>query len=335
MFSLILLVTFMALVLGGFYYWAQRQRHATVDGTVPADGKRPVSLVTEAMAYAGAVLLLAGGGTAVGQKWAELSDWGHVGVFAIAAGFFVLLGAMLLRVREAAVQRLISVVWLLSAIAVAVAVGIAAYAVYGVSGELTTLSIGLVAAAYSTVLWRVHCGALQNFAVFGSLIVALCGTIAGILGDTAPPLAFSLTLWAFGIGWAALGWLRLAEPTSTAIALGTLLALTAPIVALDDHGWLYAVAITTSAVVMALSVPTRTMMLLVLGTGAAFAYVTAFVLRYFGDELGMPATLAITGGLILVLAVVSARLRRSAQPVPDPAPDPAMARSDRTLAKTH
>ena len=45
--------------------------------------------------------------------------------------------------------------------------------------------------------------------------------------------------------------------------------------------------------------------------------VTAVVARYLHDSLGVPSALAITGVLIIGLAVVSARLMRAARP-PEP-----------------
>ena len=57
------------------------------------------------------------------------------------------------------------------------------------------------------------------------------------------------------------------------------------------------------------------------GTVGMFGYVTATVVRYFGDSLGVPAALAITGVVILVLAVVTARLARMTRSTPPEAPD--------------
>jgi hypothetical protein len=54
--------------------------------------------------------------------------------------------------------------------------------------------------------------------------------------------------------------------------------------------------------------------LLALGTLAMFGYVSSVVVQYFHRSLGVPAALAITGVLILGLAVVSARLMRTAHP---------------------
>ena len=98
------------------------------------------------------------------------------------------------------------------------------------------------------------------------------------------------------------------------IPSGVVLALFAPSLAAGEHGWVYVIGITTAAGAMAASVPLRNTPLLVLGTLAMFGNVTSVAVRYFHQSLGVPATLAITGVLIIGLAVVSARLMRVTHP---------------------
>ena len=80
---------------------------------------------------------------------------------------------------------------------------------------------------------------------------------------------------------------------------------------------MYAIGIGTAAAVMAASVSLRNVPLLALGALAMFSYVTSVVARYLQESLGVPSALAITGVLIIGLAVVSARLIRAAHPPED------------------
>jgi hypothetical protein len=162
-------------------------------------------------------------------------------------------------------------------------------------------------------LWLLRRSALQNAALFGSLIVAVCGVIATSV-ESPTAIMFALSLWLLGLAWAALGWLHLAEPMWTSMPLGVLLAMLAPSIGVVDHGWMFAVAIATAGVLMAASVPLHNPPLLGVATVAMFGYLTAMLVRYFEDSLGVPAALAIGGLLILGLAVVSARLMRAARP---------------------
>src|SRR5512138_3558471 len=131
MFGLILLVVIVALAFGGFYYWARRQGLLTAGQAAEGEpGIRRISLLTEAVAYIGAVLILAGGITTVGRQLHSIAPWGRVGIFAGAAVVFLLAGVIVRRVHEPAMQRLADVVWFLSVAATGWAAGFAAHDVY-------------------------------------------------------------------------------------------------------------------------------------------------------------------------------------------------------------
>jgi hypothetical protein len=305
-------IIIVVLIAGGFFYWARQQGLLTNEPAVAGrQGTRRISLLTEAMAYVGAILLLAGGIAAIGQRWNDMADWMQVSVFAGAAAFFLVVGVAVHRVREPAIQRLVGVVWFLSVAGVAGAVGLATREPDGTTSTFTVLAVGLAVSGYSAALWLVRRQALQNVALFAGLVATICGTIVAV-ADPAPALAFALALWGFGLAWAVLGWQQYVQPMWVALACGAVLALVAPSFAIGDHGWLYAIGIATAATAMATSVPLRNTPLLALGTLTMFGYVTSAVVQYFGESLGAPAALAITGALIIGLAVVTARLMRAA-----------------------
>ena len=313
----LLVIAVVSLSFVGFHRWA-RQVGAPAAGQAMTEpqgkrGQRGISLITEAVGYVGAVLILAGGVAAISQQWHSFTDWERVSVCAASAVFFLLAGVLVRRVREPAIERLVGVVWFLSVVAVASAAGIMAHDVFGNSVRATVLAVGTAASLYSAVLWLVRRGALQSIALFAALVVTVCGVIVVVAGDPAPSLAFAFALWGLGIAWAVLGQQRYIEPLWVTLPLGALLALLAPSLAAGEHGWVFAIAIATAAAAMAISVPLRNTPLLALGTLAMFGYVTSTVIRYFGASLGVPAALAITGVLIVGLAVVSAHLMRSAR----------------------
>ncbi|HEY1347916.1 MAG TPA: hypothetical protein VGF54_23235 [Streptosporangiaceae bacterium] len=313
---LIQIVVVVGLIFGGFYYWARRRGMLATELAAEGEqGKRRISLLTEAVAYIGAILIVAGGIAAIGQRWHGISGWGHVAVFAGAAVFFLLVGFIVRRVREPAIQRLVDVVWFLSVAGVAGAVGFATNEVYGNSAQVTMLAVGVAITLYSAALWLIRRHALQNVVLFAGLVVTICGAIVTIAGTgSAPSFAFALALWGFGLAWAGLGWRRYVEPMWVTIPCGVVLALIAPSLAVGEYGWVYAIGIVTAAAAMAISVPLRNTPLLGLGTVAMFGYVTSVVVRYFGESLGVPAALAITGVLVIGLAVVTARLMRATRP---------------------
>jgi hypothetical protein len=310
------IVVTVGLIFGSFYYWARRQGLLAAGSAAEGEpGTRRVSLLTEAVAYVGAVLLLAGGTAGLSQQWNGIGGWGRVSVLAGAAVIFLVTGIFLRRAGEPAIQRLAGVVWFLSVACAGGAAGIATYDVFGNTGAVTVLAVGAGATVYAAALWLVRRRASQNAALFAGLVTALCGTIATSAGPgPVPALAYALPLWGFGLGWSWLGWQRRVEPIWVTMPSGVILALIAPGLAAGEHGWVYAIAIATAAAAMAASVPLRNTPLLALGTLAMFGYVTSAVIRYFRQALGVPAALAVTGALILGLAAVSARLMRAAQP---------------------
>ena len=78
MISLLVSAAIVAMIFGGFYYWARRQGLSTADQAPEGEhGERRISLLTEAVAYVGVILLLAGGAVAIGQRWNSIPRGGR------------------------------------------------------------------------------------------------------------------------------------------------------------------------------------------------------------------------------------------------------------------
>ena len=319
MWELIVAILAIAALFCGVFFNGARRESAEA-----SPGKRRTVLLVEVLGYAGAVAFLAGGIALILQRGNDVSDGEHVLVYAPAAALFFLGGYLVRRSCKTAVdQHLVDVLWFFSVAAFAGAVAYATHwfinsSGYVPRGAVTVLAVGVTVPLYSACLWWVNRRALQNFALFAGLVVTICGVIVNVPGPD-PSLVYALALWGFGLAWAGLGWPRYVkprsrwcvEPTSVTLACGAILALIAPSFAIEEHGSLYAIAILTAAAAMAASILLQNTPLLALGTLAAFGYVTWLVVRYAHEPLGIPATIAITGVLIIALAAVSARLIRS------------------------
>ena len=126
------LVVLAAVGFGGFSCWAQQRGCLPRARLRRANRARGASrLLTEAAAYAGAILLLVGGVSAISQRWNDIGRGGQGGVLAAAAVFFFLVGIIVRQVREPAIQRLAGVVWFLSVAGAGGAVWLALYHVHG------------------------------------------------------------------------------------------------------------------------------------------------------------------------------------------------------------
>jgi len=150
---LILLLLVTGLTVGGFY-----ARTRAPPATQPNPGRRRVPLVTEAVAYIGAILLLAGFVAAVGQRWTDITPWGRVAIFAGAGLVFLTIGILVLRIPEPEVQRVVAVVRLPSVAVAAPAAGLAAHEVLRWTGGPTATAIATVVSGYDATLWYIHRG---------------------------------------------------------------------------------------------------------------------------------------------------------------------------------
>ena len=67
----------------------------------------------------------------------------------------------------------------------------------------------------------------------------------------------------------------------------------------------------TAFALIAASVWLRENVLLVFGAIGAFGYLVATLKHFFGDSIGMPLVLLTTGAILLVVAFLTMRLRRT------------------------
>jgi hypothetical protein len=79
--------------------------------------------------------------------------------------------------------------------------------VYGNTGAVTVLAVGVAVTLYSTALWLFRRRALQNVALFAGLVVTIRGTIVTIAGGpgSPPSLAFAVALWGLALHGRGLG----------------------------------------------------------------------------------------------------------------------------------
>jgi hypothetical protein len=320
MFFLIELVVLAAVGFGGFYDWAQQRGLLAAGPAAEGEpGTRRIWLLAEAAAYAGVILLLVGGVTAISQRWNDVTRGGQGGVLAAAAVFFFLVGIIVRQVREPAIQRLAGVAWFLSVAGVAGAVWLAMYHVHGKTDAVTAVAAGAGVTLYAAALWLVRRSALQSLALFAGLVITILGiadiiTVPAGTGPATSPapnlptplLAIALPLWVFGLAWAGLGWRQYIGPLWVTVPSGVILALIAPSFAAGHYGWMYVIGIATAAAAMAASVPLRNTPLLALGALTMFGYLTGVAARYLHQSLGAPSALAITGVLVIALAVLGA-----------------------------
>jgi hypothetical protein len=276
----------------------------------PLEPEGGISVLAEALGYAGAALAVAGIATALGQSWDDLGSPLRVISAAVPTGLAVLAGALLRSKREPAFRRLMSLLWFLSigGFVGTAGVAIAEYA-SGIDRDWVALVLGLVMVLPAFVLWRLLPSILQQIALLGGVMLTVIGVIIAAPGEPNGT-AIALTCWALGLIWVALGWRGRLRPRTPTMAIGAVVAAYFPVVAAQDHEWLLALGVVTGAALMILSVGTGALPLLAIGTVTVFAYVTGVVMRYFSESLGVPLALVIIGAVFIALALFAARLGR-------------------------
>ena len=307
-------------LIGGLVFWVRRARPGA-EPAAPASEPRShrVPLVTEAFVYLGAILLLAGGGTAIGQRWDDLGQSSRLAILAGATLVSLLVGAFARRSKEPAFRRLASVAWVLSVAGMAGTVGVTADW-NDLSDHSSVLAVTGAMTMYGAVLWFFLRAPLQHVVTFGALLFAVAN-VYGRFWVGCPEWVVPVTLWATGAAWAGLGWARRIPPGWLAVPAGLLVVLITP-TGIQYAPTRYALGIGTAAAVMTLSVIGRFVPGLALGSIAMLGYVVGVMTTYFADSLGVPAALALGGVALLVVAAVVTRFLPRLRTTPPPVPTP-------------
>ena len=261
-----------------------------------------ISLVTEAIGYVGAALLLAAGASLVSRFWEDTDELARVTVLTIATAVLIGLGWAFRASAEPAVGRLAGVLWVA---AVGTAAGLAAVIAVDVAhaeGRVPGFAAGLAATAVATPLYLVRRKSLQHIALFLGATLAVASAF-GIEDSFVPGLA----VWVFAAAWAVAGGAGLLPPERAAAALGSLAMLMGAQSVADatDAGlWL---GLATAAALLAASVLRHDRVLLGFGAVGLFAFLIRTIREYLGGGAGMALGLAGTGLVVLVIALLLSR----------------------------
>jgi hypothetical protein len=274
-------------------------------GRGPEEGRSRVSLLTEAVGYVGTILVLTGGGVALGQRWTDFSKPTRLGILGAATLVFLAIGTLTRTSTEPAFKRLTSVTWAVSVGTFAGTAGVV-NELQNTEPETAFLVIATSSTAYAMVLWGLNPRALQHAVMFAGLLFSAGSILVRVIHEP-PTWVVPTAIWAIAVLWVSLGWTRRISPWWTAVPLGLLVALIAP-AAIQNAPARFMLGIGTAASVMALGVAAKFTPGLAMGAVGLLGYVIGVVTYYFSDTAGVPLVLAITGLLVLVFAAVTARL---------------------------
>ena len=307
MIGLLVVLLVIGALVAGFAAWTRQNRTGLPRPTTADLPPRRISLLMEAVGYIGTILVLAGGFAFAQQHWTDISEGGRFAILAVGTGIFLGIGVFVRSSTEPALRRLAAVTWAVSVAVLAGALGMLNL-LLDTSGKTPFLTISTPTAAYAVVLWLVSRHGVQQVVAFAASCVAVASIVNYLITD-ARSWMIALPLWTMGIGWAAAGWWRRVEPWFVAVPIGLLVALVAPATMDPPSGLRFGLGIATATTVMTFAVVVKFAPALAMGAVAELGYVIGAVTFYFGDTLGVPASLSIAGLLILVMAAAAAHWR--------------------------
>ncbi len=265
----------------------------------------------EAVAYLGTSLVLVALGILASEFWDRLEPWGQFALGAIATGVLFVVGMLLGRSDEPAVNRAQMFSWLLTVAGVALTATVAFDRLIDVDQDQVFFYASLLSLLAAIGLWLARSSALQIVA----MAITAATTVIGVINlfETAPDWAFGLSFAGLGVVWLLLTWGGILKPVRTSYALGSIGVL---LVAFPEGGHMPwpLLGLLAGLSLMALSVRLDKTVLLGLGVVGLFIYIPMTIFESFGNSLGVPVALLITGLVLLGVVVVTLRLRAETQP---------------------
>jgi hypothetical protein len=130
--------------------------------------------------------------------------------------------------------------------------------------------------------------------------------------ETLPDWALGLSFAGLGLVWLLLTWAGAFTPARTSYAIGGIGMLMIAIPEGNRMPWPL-LGLLVGLGLMAASVRLHQNVLLALGVAGLFVYIPMTIFEWFGESLGVPVALLITGLVLLGVVVAIIRLRKDTQ----------------------
>ncbi|MGD2102109.1 MAG: DUF2157 domain-containing protein [Acidimicrobiia bacterium] len=262
----------------------------------------------EAVAYLGAVLILVALGLLATEFWEEMAPWGRLVLGAAVTLILVVVGLILGRSDEPAVERAQTFAWLLAVAAVALTVAVALTEYTDIEGQETFLYTSLASLVTAVTLWWLRSSVLQMAAMGVATGAATVAVVSRF--ESAPDWVFGLAFAGVGLVWLALTWAGVFRPVKTSYALSAIGILSISFPEGNELPW-PVLGLAAALALMGLSVRLGENVLLGLGVVGLFIYIPMTIFELFGESLGVPVALLITGLVLLGVVVATVRLRQA------------------------
>lgn len=290
----------------GFITDEQASRIRTFEASRTATPERRVPLIVEALGYLGGALAVIAVLILAQEFWADLELWGRLALLGTVTLGLLTAGWVLRDSPLEAIRRLAGFLWLFAVVGTGFTFGILSADGFDGTSELSTMLGALAAGVLAFFLWRIRTKSLQQLAFFAAVLAA---TIPAVAVFEWPDEFFGIMMWAVGTAWLFLTWGTAIRPTITGYALGGAASLFGvQVLSTAGEGWPLLLGVVVAGALIVASVTLRQIVLLGLGAAGVFIFVPQVVFHFFGDSLGAPVALLLSGAALIGGAVALARL---------------------------
>ncbi|MEZ5175543.1 MAG: DUF2157 domain-containing protein [Acidimicrobiia bacterium] len=286
------------------HYEATRQQ-------APASGPSDIGRGVEAAAYAGAALVLVAAVIFTVEFWDRINSWAQFGMIAAAALVLLGVGIVFGRSELPSLQRAQMFAWLLTVVAVFFAAMDGLRDIADIDGQAAFLWSSFAAFGVAAALWGLRRSSLQMVAMGVATAVATMAVIAQIPDE--PEWFYGVALFVLGLLWFVLGLGGRFTPRRTSLVLGGLGMVLIAFPEADQLPWPL-LGLGVSIGLMVLSAFADEGILLGVGVAGLFVYVPIAAVEVFGDGVGVPLAILMTGLVLLGTVVVVVRRQRAQEP---------------------
>ncbi|HDK45160.1 MAG TPA: DUF2157 domain-containing protein, partial [Actinobacteria bacterium] len=267
------------------------------------------TLIAEVLGYLGGVLAIVALWVFIAQFWGRLEIWAQLTLIGVLTVGFIGAGAWSRTGEGEAVRRLSSFLWFLGIAGIAGWFGVFSDQIIDVHDDLQALWITVPTFIVAALLWKALPRLLQVVALIASVHAVVLSALAQF--DPSPTEWFGLIVWGIGVATVLLTWGETLQPTGTSYGLGIVAILIGPSMAAGmlDTAWPLWLGLISAAVLLAVSVPLREVLLLIGGAGAIFVFLPQLIFTYFEKSLGIPVALFLSGVVLIGAALLIAKLR--------------------------
>lgn len=265
----------------------------------------------EATAYLGSSLVLVALGILALEFWDRIEPWGQLALSGIVTVVLFVVGILLGRSDEPAVERAQIFVWFLTVGGVALTTNVVFRDLLEIDEQDTFIFISVASLLAALTLWSLRSSALQMVAMGVTAWMSVIALVARF--ESLPGWAFGLSFAGLGIVWLLLTWGGVFTPTRTSYVIGGIgVLLIASPENTETMPWPL-LGLIAGLGLMALSVRLDQNVLLGIGVAGLFVYIPMTMFELFGETLGVPVALLITGLILLGVVVGTVRLRPGAR----------------------